>query len=385
MNPFIYQMPVKVYFGVGGVDQHLPAELKNYGETVMLVYGGRAVKEHGILDQVKRVLEEAGKRVVELGGVAGNPTYASVQEGIALHKREKVDLMLAIGGGSVVDCTKIIAAGALCDEDLWTMMIDEKRKPEKMARFAVVLTISGAGAEMDDLGACTCEDRKLKRTFRGPYADFVIEDPSYLMTVPLHVFTPGVFDSLSHCMESYFGTGFNVWDEINESLMRHIVENGRQLMVEPDSLEIRSNLMWDASLIQMFSFYMGKPGDFNAHRIEGALVTHTNSTHGIGLAIIQPVYYRQICHGDEEKFARFATRVMDVDPEGMTLAELAEAGVDALETFIETLGLPSRFSEAGIEVSDELLDHAAETAELNTGNVQNITCEEVRQILEACR
>lgn len=385
MNPFIYEMPVKVYFGQNGVKKHLADELKKSSGTVMLVYGGGSVVRNGILGEIIDVIRAEGRSYVELDGVTSNPTYERVLDGIALYKKENVGLILAVGGGSVVDCAKIIAAGAESDEDLWQMQMEEHRMPEKMGRFAVVLTMSGAGAEMDNLGACTYEKLHLKRTFRCPYAEFVIEDPAYLMTIPLKTFIPGVFDSLSHSMESYFGAGFNVWDEILESLMRNIIRNARDLLKDPDSMEIRSNLMWDASLIQMFSFYMGKPGDFNAHHIENALAAYTHRTHGLELAILHPVYYRMICHGDEAKFARFAEQVMSVDPAGKTQAEMAEAGVEALAGFIRELGLPETFSEAGIELTDEIIEAVTDAAILTKTNVLNITKEQVREILYNCR
>ena len=384
MNPFIYHMPVKVYFGENGVQKHLQKELANYGQTVLLVYGGGSVKRNGIYDEVVSELLSAGKRIVELSGVASNPTYEKILEGIALYKKENADLILGVGGGSVADTVKIIAAGAKTEEDLWNMEINEKRRPEKMGRYAVILTISGAGAEMDHLGACTYEALHLKQTFVGPYADFVIEDPRYLMSIPLKTFLPGVFDSLSHCMESYFGAGFNVWDEMNESLMRNIIANARALLKDPDNMEIRSNLMWDSSLIQSFSFYMGKPGDFNVHHIENTLCAYTHRTHGIELGIMHPVYYRMICHGDEAKFARFAVEVMGVPNTG-TQAEKAEAGVDALAAFIKELGLPTTFAEAGIEIDEALARTVTEKTVLTTTNVYNISKEDVYTILCECR
>ena len=237
----------------------LSDEMKKYGKNIMIVYGGGSVKRNGILDEVRKTLEECGKTVFEFGGVASSPSYEKILEGIAMYKKENIDLMIALGGGSVVDSTKIMAAGAEIEGDIWDEEMIRHNIPEKMGKYAVVLTISGAGAEMDHLGACTNEKTHEKKTFVGPYADFVIEDPAYVMSVPLHTFTPGVFDSLSHCMETCFGQGTNVWDEINESLMKNIIRNGKALMKDPDNMEIRSNLMWDSSLIQSFSFYTGKP------------------------------------------------------------------------------------------------------------------------------
>ncbi|MBR4164015.1 MAG: iron-containing alcohol dehydrogenase [Solobacterium sp.] len=385
MQNFIYHMPVKVYFEESGVKKYLPTEMKKYGQNVMIVYGGGSVKRNGILDELKNILEECGKRVFEFGGVASSPSYAKIKEGIALYKKEDIDLMIALGGGSVVDSTKIIAAGAETDEDIWDEQMVKHHIPEKMGKYAVVLTISGAGAEMDNLGACTNEETHEKKTFTGPYADFVIEDPSYLMSIPLRIFTPGVYDSLSHCMETYFGRGFNVWDEINESLMKNIIRNGRALMDNPDSMEIRSNLMWDSSLIQSFSFYTGNPGDFQAHGIENMLAAYTHATHGLQLAILQPVYYDHVVEDGQDVFARFAVNVMEVDPAGKTQIEVAKEGIEKLREFIRCLKLPETFSEAGIEVTEEIAAAVADTCNVSSTNVRQLSREEIREIILECR
>lgn len=384
MNPFIYHMPVKVYFGEQGVSRYLKDAVVNAGEKIMIVYGGGSVVKNGILDEVTTILKECGKQYVCFCGIGSNPTYEKIREGIAFAKNEKADFLLAVGGGSVIDSTKIMAAGMETDEDIWEEEIVRHHVPEKMGKYGVILTISGAGAEMDHLGACTNEERHEKKTLQGPYASFVIEDPRYLMTVPLHTFTPGVFDSLSHCMESYFGKGFNVWDEMNESLMRNIIRSGKALMITPDSMEIRSNLMWDSSLIQSFSFYQGHPGDFQAHGIENMLAAYTHGTHGRQLAILQPVYYEHICRDEPEKFARFAVEVMGVDPTGLDLEEIAEAGVRALREFIHTLQLPSTFSEAGIEVTEEIARRTADTCAVSETNARILTRQEIFEIIMEC-
>lgn len=385
MQNFIYHMPVKVYFEEGGVQKYLPQEMSKYGNNIMIVYGGGSVKRNGILDELKNTLEKCGKTVFEFGGVASSPSYQKIQEGIALYKKENIDLMIALGGGSVVDSTKIMAAGAKIDGDIWEEEMVKGHIPEVMGKYAVVLTISGAGAEMDHLGACTNEVTHEKKTFTGPYADFVIEDPAYLMSIPLRVFTPGVYDSLSHCMESYFGQGTNVWDEINESLMKNIIRNGKALMKDPDSMEIRSNLMWDSSLIQSFSFYMGKPGDFQAHGIENMLAAYTHATHGLQLAILQPVYYDHIVEDGPDVFARFAVNVMEVDPKGKTELEVAKEGIAKLREFVQCLELPSTFSAANIEVTEEVADAVAKTCNVSTTNVRQLSREEIYEIILSCR
>ena len=289
MNKFEYAWPVKVYFGENTVKEKLESELKNWGRNIMLAYGGGSIRKNGIYDEIMGVLKQADKNVVEFSGITANPTYAKVQEGIELYRKEEIDLILAVGGGSVIDCCKIITAGVYIDEDLWDSQINHKQVAEKMGCFAAVVTMSGAGAEMDCLGACSNEELKLKKTFIGSYAKFVMEDPRYVMEAPLSMFMPVVFDSLSHCMETFFGNVTNVHDEMNIGLMRNIVRNMRELSRGNDTLSVRSDLMWDSSLIQMFLLNAGKPGDFQAHQMENLLGAHSHGTHGVQLGILQPV------------------------------------------------------------------------------------------------
>lgn len=219
MNEFTYQMPVKVYFGEKGVQKHLADELQKYGKNIMVAYGRGSVIRNGIYDEVVGVLKACGKNVIDLPDIPANPTYGKILEGIRLYKENYVDLILAVGGGSVVDCVKIITAGTEVDEDIWDLEFNKHVIPGKMGNFAVILTLSGAGAEMDNLGAATNEALGVKQTLVASYAKFVILDPTYVMTAPLRVFMPGVYDTLSHCMETYFGRGFNVSDRMNEGLM----------------------------------------------------------------------------------------------------------------------------------------------------------------------
>ena len=188
VKDFVYQMPVKVYFGENSVKRYLKDELKHYGKNIMLAYGQESIKRNGIYDEVIEVLGECEKNIIDFPGISANPTYEKVLDGIKLYKENNVDLILAIGGGSVIDCCKVICSGTEINEDIWEVQLEKGLIPENMGNFAVILTLSGAGAEMDCLGAVTYEKRHEKKTLTGPYAKFVIEDPNYIMTVPLKVF-----------------------------------------------------------------------------------------------------------------------------------------------------------------------------------------------------
>jgi alcohol dehydrogenase YqhD (iron-dependent ADH family) len=384
MKEFIYEMPVKVYFGENGVEKHLANELSKYGPNIMIAYGKGSVKRNRVYDAVVKVLKENGKKVIDLPDIPANPTYSKVIEGIQLYKDNNVDLVIALGGGSVVDCVKVITAGTEINEDLWVSQMDEGKIASKMGNYAVILTLSGSGAEMDCLGAILNEERQQKLTFVGSYAKFVILDPLYVMTAPLKVFMPGVYDTLSHCLETYFGKICNVSDSMNEGLMRDIIENMKELINGNDTLEIRSNCMWDSSLIQTFLFSCGKEGDFQAHRIENTLGAFSHGTHGKQLAVIQPTYYRYVYKDNPSKFARFAKNVMNVKDEG-TDEEIALKGIEALEQLVKDAHLGTTFNELGYELTEEVAKKVSQTCVCIQTNQRPLTEEDIYQILMKCK
>lgn len=384
VKDFVYQMPVKVYFGENSVKRYLKDELKHYGKNIMLAYGQESIKRNGIYDEVIEVLGECGKNIIDFPGISANPTYEKVLDGIRLYKENNVDLILAIGGGSVIDCCKVICSGTEINEDIWEVQLEKGLIPENMGNFAVILTLSGAGAEMDCLGAVTYEKRHEKKTLTGPYAKFVIEDPNYIMTVPLKVFMPGVFDSLTHCMETYFGKTTNVSDLLNEGLMKDIIYNMRELIHGNDSLEVRSNLMWDSSLVQTFLFKVGKPGDFQAHKIENALGAYSHGTHGQQLAVIQPAYYRAVYKGDISKFARFSRVIMEIHDKDSE-ENIALKGIEALEKLIKEAQLSTTFTELGYELTEDIARTVSQTCEISKTGPRELTREEIYELLLRCK
>lgn len=384
VKDFVYQMPVKVYFGKNSVKRYLKDELKHYGKNIMLAYGQESIKRNGIYDEVIEVLGECGKNIIDFPGISANPTYEKVLDGIKLYKENNVDLILAIGGGSVIDCCKVICSGTEINEDIWEDQLEKGVIPENMGNFAVILTLSGAGAEMDCLGAVTYEKRHEKKTLTGPYAKFVIEDPNYIMTVPLKVFMPGVFDSLTHCMETYFGKTTNVSDLLNEGLMKDIIYNMRELIHGNDSLEVRSNLMWDSSLVQTFLFNVGKPGDFQAHKIENALGAYSHGTHGQQLAVIQPAYYRAVYKGDISKFARFSRVIMEIHDKDSE-ENIALKGIEALEKLIKEAQLSTTFTELGYELTEDIARTVSQTCEISNTGPRELTREEIYELLLRCK
>lgn len=380
MKSFSFSYPTRVYFGVGSSSQALEKELPELDRTVMLAYGGGSVKRNGIYDEIIALLKRFGKDIVEFGGIMPNPTYRKVQEGAALVRERKVDLILALGGGSVIDCSKVIAAQAELCEDIWDMEFKEHRFPSGGVPVGAVVTASGTGAEMNAGGVITHEEKKWKGGIFGVAPTFAVLDPEYTATVPrIQVFS-GAFDTLSHAMETYFGTsdGDNVSDEIALAVMKNTVVNMRRLIEDIDDMEARSNLMWDSAMAENGILKCGKLTCFQVHQIEHQLGAYTDCNHGQGLAVIHPAYYRRIVKDAPEKFERFAETVF-----GETTAE---DGVRALGELIEACGLPTelRKLDSKTEITAELLRQVADTSNIISSGPRELTRDEIYDILMEC-
>lgn len=385
MNNFIYENKTKVYFGRGGVKEYLGCLLRHYGGTVMLAYGGGSIKRNGVYDEVIRILNAAGKNVVEFSGIMPNPTYAKVQEGAKLARENQVDLILVVGGGSVSDCCKIVSAQARLDEDIWEMEMTKHTYPTQFIPLGTIVTVFGTGSEMNAGAVITHEEKKLKSGIMGAQADFAFLDPLYTMSVPFSQVISGAFDTLSHAMETYFGKPDenNLSDEVGEAVMRSVIANTRALMREPESYEARSELAWASAMAENGILKIGKITDFQCHQIEHQLGAYTDCNHGKGLAVIHPALYRRLCAANPARFARFAERVWNIAP-GETEAETALAGVEALAAFIREIGLPATLTELGIP-EDTDLRAVANSTNLTAGCCKKLTHEEIYDILLSCK
>lgn len=385
MNDFIYSYPTKVYFGQGAAKKALQAELGKFGKTVMLAYGGGSVKRSGVFDEICGLLKEAGKEVAEFSGIMPNPTYQKVQEGAAFARENNASFILAVGGGSVIDCCKIIAAQAVTGEDIWNMEFTEHRYPSEFIPMGAIVTASGTGAEMNNGAVITNEETKQKAGVLGAYADFAVLDPAYTMSVPKQQVISGAFDTLSHCMETYFGSPrqTTLSDEIAEAVMRNVIRNIRELLENMEDMNARSELMWASAMAENGILKIGKVTDFQAHQIEHQLGAYTDCNHGQGLAVIHPVLYRHMYQDGVEQFARFAKNVWGISEDGRTKEELAEAGVWALADFIKEIELPSTFTEMGI-TDKSVLKKVADTCNITAGCCKKLSREEILEILEEC-
>lgn len=380
MQKFVYEYATKVYFGEGAAKEHLAAAVSGYGERVMLAYGGGSVKKNGIYDEVKQILEAAGKKVTDFNEIMSNPTYAKVQEGANLAKKENIDFILAVGGGSVIDCCKIVAAQAKTDKDLWEMEMTDHQFPSDALPMGAIVTAFGTGAEMNGGAVITNEEKVIKAGMAAAAPRFAILDPAYTASVPKMQVISGAFDTLSHAMETYFGNSDqdNVSDEVALAIMKNTVVNMKRLMGNVDDMQARGNLMWDSAMAENGILKVGRVTDFQAHQLEHQLGAYTDCNHGQGLAVLHPAYYRHIVKDAEEKFTRLAKEVFG--------AETAKAGVEALADFIKACGLRTKMGElkSKVEITPEVLRKVANTCNVIKCGPRELSRDEIYDILMEC-
>ena len=388
MNNFIFENATKVFFGQGCVKEYLSCLCGHYGRKVMLCFGGGSIRWNGIYDEVMESLEKAGKEVVEFAGIMANPTYAKVMEGAVLAKEQGVDLILGVGGGSVMDCCKAISLAAAYDGDVWNDfwarpgIIDFTPVP-----LGVIVTVAGTGSEMNGGAVITNEALKVKtgRDYPKCNPTFALLDPTYTYSVPEFQMVSGGFDILSHIMETYFSEPDedNVSDDISESLMRGVIRDLRAAIKNPSDYTARSNLMWESTMGENRIIKLGKRMDFECHQMEHQLGAYTDCNHGAGLAVLHPVYYRHIYQDGLAKFQRFAVNVWGISPEGKSAEELALSGVEALADFIKEIGLPATLRELGVDEYTDL-KKIADSCNLAPGSYKKMTHEEIFEIFKEC-
>ena len=382
LGNFTYYNPTKLIFGKDAM-KLLVAELVQYGPRVLLSYGGGSIKRNGIYDQVIEALRIAGKQVFEDPGVMPNPTIGKLYEGARLARENNVDLILAVGGGSVVDYAKGVAASAWCKQDPWSKYYLKDENPDcRLIPVGCVLTMVGTGSEMNGGSVITNPEQKLKigKVF-GPenFPKFSVLNPEFTFTVPKYQMVAGCFDILSHLMEQYFsGEDDNTSDYIAEGLMRSVIHNARVAVKDPLDYEARSNLMWTATMALNTLTKMGKSQDWMVHMIGQSIGAYTDATHGMTLAAVSLPYYRYILPYGVAKFARFAKNVWGV-ADGDTEMDTAMDGLLAMENWMKELGLVLHSAELG--VTEDMLDGIAAGSFILTGGYKTLSHEEIVTIL----
>lgn len=383
LGNFQFHNPTRLHFGENALDS-LADELKNYGPTVQLSYGGGSIKKFGIYDQVMSILAAAGKTVVDDGGVMPNPTMERVLEGAERAKSHNVDLILAVGGGSTIDYAKAVSASAWCEEDPWEKYYMCREEPScRIIPVGSVLTMAGTGSEMNGGSVISNHRANLKvgKVF-GPavYPKFTIQNPRFTFTVPRRQMVAGIFDIMSHILEQYLsGEDDNTSDYISEGLMHSLIHSSRIAVKNPEDYEARSNIVWTATWALNTLIAMGKTTDWEVHMIGHAVGTLTDATHGMTLAAVSLPYYRLIMPYGLKRFARFAANVWGISPEGKSDEQLANEGLAALEAWMREIGVTMKISELG--ATEEMLPAIADATFLLDGGYKKLTREEVLEIL----
>lgn len=357
MFNFQYYTPTKVVFGKGSVDKVGELAAGQGAKKVLIHYGGQSAARSGLLDRVRASLDASEVAHVELGGVVPNPRLSLVREGAKLCQAEGVDFLLAVGGGSVIDSTKAIAyALGEPDKDVWELYA-HTRKPQRSFPLGVVLTIAAAGSEMSDSSVITNWDTGEKRGCNSDLcrAKFAVMDPELTMTLPDYQTQAGCADIMMHTMERYFTQGGNMelTDAMAEGLLRTVMESAKTLHKDPMNYEARAEVMWASSLSHNGLMGCGSSGgDWACHGLEHELSGMFDVTHGAGLAAIWGTWARCVCRDCLPRFVKFAVNVMGVIPGGDDYAT-ALAGIEAMEDFYRSIGMPTNLRELGIQPTDE--------------------------------
>ncbi|ANS75416.1 butanol dehydrogenase [Paenibacillus yonginensis] len=382
MEAFTFHNPTELIFGKNKTEA-LKTELPKYGNKVLLVYGGGSIKRTGLYDQVMGYLKEIGAQVTELAGVEPNPRLTTVHKGVELCRQNNIDIILAVGGGSVIDCSKAIAAGSKYDGDVWDILT-RKAAVEAALPLAVVLTMAATGSEMNGGSVISNTETEEKLSFGSPftYPVFSILDPQNTFSLPKDQTVYGMVDMMSHVLEHYFHLEENtpVQDGFCETLLRTVIETAPKLINDLENYELRESIMYVGTLALNGMVSMGFRGDWATHNIEHAVSAVYDIPHGGGLAILFPNWMKYNLHVKPERFKKLAVNVFGIEQAGKTDAQIGEEGINALRAFWTSIGAPSRLAD--YDIDDSKLDLMAEkTVKFGPfGNFAKLDKEDVLEI-----
>ena len=383
LGNFTYCNPTKLYFGKDAI-KNLSQELEKYGENVTIVYGGGSIKKNGIYFTVISILECLGKKVTEISGVMPNPTVEKLYEGIEIARAAKTDLLLAIGGGSVIDYAKAVSVSIHCEEDAWDKYFIKFEEPTcKIVPVGAVLTMVGTGSEMNAGSVITNhkENLKIGHVFASEEVmpRFSIMDPTYTYSIPHYQMVSGIYDIFNHICEQYFSNvDDNTSDYLAEGLMKSLIKSSRIANVNPTDYEARSNIMWTATWALNTLIAKGKVTDWEVHMLGQAIGAVTDAAHGMTLSAVSLPYYKLVMPYGLVKFVRFATNVWDVETTGKSDLEIAEEGLARMEQWMKELGLVLNSRELG--VNEENLEDIIKATAIFNGGYHTLTSKEVREI-----
>lgn len=354
MNNFDFYSPTYFLFGKERENEAGRMVRKFGGSKVLIVYGGGSVVRSGLLDRVKESLGKEGLSCLELGGVQPNPLSGPVYEGIELCRKENVDFVLAVGGGSSIDTAKAIAAGAVYDGDFWDFY--SGKLIEEALPLGTVLTIAAAGSEGSPDSVITLEDGMIKRGATGDAIrpKFSILNPSLTQTLPAFQTACGITDIIAHLYERYLTNTkeVEVTDRLIESLIMTMVHEGPRVIEDPDNYEARANIMWAGMMAHNNSCGVGRTQDWNSHNMEHELSALYGVAHGAGLAVVMPAVFTYVMEHDVTRFAQIASRVWGCPMDYYNPETTAKAGIQALRNYLKSIGMPGNFEELGAKKED---------------------------------
>ena len=385
LGNFSYHNPTKLYFGEDSLN-YLKDELKNYGQNVLLVYGGGSIKKNGLYDEIIAILKECGKNVAEVPGVMPNPTSDKLNEGVAIAREHKADFILAVGGGSVCDYSKAVSVSVNCNDDPWEKYFIRFEEPDcKIIPVGCVLTMTGTGSEMN--GGSVITNHHTKQKIGHVFGDdvmpkFSILNPKYTMTLPKYQMVAGIYDIFNHICEQYFsGEDDNTSDYISEGLMRGLIHASRIAVENPQDYEARSNIMWTATWALNTLVGKGKTEDWMVHMLGQAVGAYTDATHGMTLAAVSLPYYRYIMPYGLKKFARFAAEVWGISRDSKTDEQLAHEDLSAMESWMKEIGLVMNLKDLG--AAEDMIEGIADAIFILEGGYKVLDRDEVIQVLKA--
>ncbi|MFX0569335.1 iron-containing alcohol dehydrogenase [Bacillus pumilus] len=388
MENFIYYNPTKLMFGKGQLDG-LKSELARYGKRVLLVYGGGSIKKNGLYDNVISALNEAEADVFELSGVEPNPRLTTVKKGIDICQNEKIDFLLAVGGGSVIDCTKAIAAGAEYDGDVWDI-ISKKTTAQKALPFGTVLTLAATGSEMNPDSVITNWETNEKYVWGSSvtHPAFSILDPEHTYSVPENQTVYGMVDMMSHVFEQYFHNVKNtpLQDRMCFAVLQTVIETAPKLLEGLQNYEHRETILYAGTIALNGTLQMGYFGDWASHTIEHAVSAVYDIPHAGGLAILFPNWMRHTLDHNVDRFKNLMLNMFDIETEGKSDRDIALEGIDKLSAFWTSLGAPSRLADydIGEDQLDKIADIAAKEMEYGGfGNFMKLDRDDILSILKA--
>jgi len=389
MDNFTYDRCTKVIFGKGTEDT-VGGEVKKFGNTVLLHYGGGSIKKWGLYDKVVKSLKKSGIKVIELGGVKPNPTYDLIYEGIKLCRENSVDMVLAVGAGSAIDSAKGIAVGVPYDGDVLDIALN-KVTPSDALPVGVVLTMPAAGSETSQYAVATYDDDgyPMKRDIVWENnqlirPQFAIMNPELTFTLPPEQTANGVSDIMAHAMERYFTSVKNVelTDRLCEAVIKTAINNGSVVMKEPENYDARAEIMWAGSIAHNDLLGTGRQGDFVSHMVEHELSALYDIAHGAGLSIIFPAWMKYVYKYNMDRFLQFATRVWNVDHDFYNPEKTILEAIKKLEDFYKELGLPTRLGD--LDIPDDRFEEMAEKA-VKPGSIKKIDAKDIVEIFKLAR